>query len=181
MHYRINDHVALRSWPDIGFAIYRRGNYGYGTDGSPPRETHAIAYSQPALHAATCIWALAPIRNARHCAESAGTARTSVHSGGRTRAKRTPLRIVGRHCTQLRAFWRPHASETHAIAHSRLTRTSASPSPSSCPSPNRRGTRPAGLVGEDGMGCETRSIDSSLVASTRSDRRLSAPPKRSAI
>jgi hypothetical protein len=31
------------------------------------------------------------------------------------------------------------------------------------------------------MGCETRSIDSSLVASTRSDRRLSAPPKRSAI
>ena len=25
MYYRITDHVALRSWSDIGFAIYRRG------------------------------------------------------------------------------------------------------------------------------------------------------------
>jgi hypothetical protein len=25
MYYRITDHVALRSWPDTGFAIYRRG------------------------------------------------------------------------------------------------------------------------------------------------------------
>lgn len=24
MYYRITDHVALRSWPDIGFAIYKR-------------------------------------------------------------------------------------------------------------------------------------------------------------
>ena len=25
MYYRITDHVALRSWSDIGFAIYKRG------------------------------------------------------------------------------------------------------------------------------------------------------------
>lgn len=25
MYYRVTDHVALRSWPDTGFAVYRRG------------------------------------------------------------------------------------------------------------------------------------------------------------
>ena len=36
------------------------------------------------------------------------------------RAKRTPLRIVSRHCAQPRAFWRPTACETHVAAYSQL-------------------------------------------------------------
>lgn len=26
MYYRITDHVALRRWPDVGYAIYKRGS-----------------------------------------------------------------------------------------------------------------------------------------------------------
>ena len=42
------------------------------------------------------------------------------------RARRTFLRTVGCHYTQRRAFWRPTARETYAIAYGRLARTIAS-------------------------------------------------------
>ena len=59
------------------------------------------------------------VRNARFCAQSAGTARTSVRSGGRPRPEGTPLRRVSSLCAQPRAFWWPTPCETHATAHSR--------------------------------------------------------------